>query len=155
MNKQESRKIALNNMLKAINIATVIAKKLGIDETRLEGIYDLDHTKYFVNEASESLLNTLSLIEKAIDEQNADDKCDHEWVKETHRDYSAEYCVKCNAIRNEERPVKQTNKIQAWQARNYDGSFAGYLKGTTDGDRWLTEEVTIWCNGDRTYKNYW
>lgn len=47
--------------------------------------------------------------------------------------------------------------IQAWQARNYDGSLAGYRQGTPDGDRQCTEKkfVPHEKEAPTRYTNYW
>ena len=52
---------------------------------------------------------------------------------------------------------KITRKIQAWEARNYDGTFAGYKKGTPEGDRWLIEEKFIPKDTTKPirYTNFW
>jgi hypothetical protein len=146
-------------MSKVINIVTVITKKLGIDETQSEARYYPNDRWFFVQESSESLLNTLSLIEKAIDEQNTvrpdNYECDHKWVKRTRREHSAEYCVRCNAMQNEERPVIQVRKIPAWQALNDNGTPVGYEEGTHFGNKYITEKITWWCDGTRSYEHYW
>ena len=81
--------------------------------------------------------------------------CNHTWVEEVYKEYAGYYCNKCNLERNTRVPVKFTNRIQAFESRNYDGSLAGYTKGTEEGDRWLTEEVTVYCDGTKSYKNWW
>ena len=46
--------------------------------------------------------------------------------------------------------------IQAWEAKNHDGSSAGWEKGTPDGDRWCVEVRTVnHMSGKIDYKNYW
>ena len=46
-------------------------------------------------------------------------------------------------------------KIQAWQAKNWDGSPSGWQRGTEEGDRWLVEKRFIPNNGKPRYTNYW
>jgi hypothetical protein len=46
-------------------------------------------------------------------------------------------------------------KIQAWQARNYDGDPANFKPCTPDGDRWLVEKRFIPKNGHPRFTNYW
>lgn len=48
-------------------------------------------------------------------------------------------------------------KIKAYQARNWDGSFAGYERGTPDGDQELIERKFIPkdCGLKVRYTNYW
>jgi hypothetical protein len=52
---------------------------------------------------------------------------------------------------------KIIRRIQAWQARNYDGTFAGYKQGTPEGDRWLIEEKFIPKDPTQPirYTNFW
>ena len=46
--------------------------------------------------------------------------------------------------------------IQAWQAKNFDGTPGGWEKGTEDGDRWCVEVRTVnHMSGKIDYKNYW
>jgi hypothetical protein len=47
--------------------------------------------------------------------------------------------------------------IQAWQAKNGDGSPANWEKGTPDGDRWLTQVKIIPHDKEKPikYQNHW
>jgi len=47
--------------------------------------------------------------------------------------------------------------IQAWQAKNHDGSTGGWEKGTPDGDRWLTQVKVIPNDKEAPirYQNHW
>jgi hypothetical protein len=47
--------------------------------------------------------------------------------------------------------------IQAWQAKNGDGSPANWEKGTEEGDRWLTQVKIIPNDHEKPirYQNYW
>ncbi len=47
--------------------------------------------------------------------------------------------------------------IQAWQARNWDGSSAGYKQGTPDGERTCTEKKFVPNDkqAPTRYTNYW
>lgn len=47
-------------------------------------------------------------------------------------------------------------KIQAWQARNYNGDSANWEQGTPDGDRWLVEKRFIPKGGGHPrFTNCW
>ncbi len=47
-------------------------------------------------------------------------------------------------------------KIQAWQARNYDGDPANWKQGTPSGNRWLIEKKFVSNDGKTVrYKNLW
>lgn len=47
-------------------------------------------------------------------------------------------------------------KIQAWQARDWDGELSNWEQGTPEGDRWLIEKKFI-SNDRKTvrYTNCW
>jgi hypothetical protein len=47
-------------------------------------------------------------------------------------------------------------KIQAWQARNWDGEYANFQKGTPDRHRWLIEKRFVSDDGERIrFTNCW
>jgi hypothetical protein len=48
-------------------------------------------------------------------------------------------------------------KIKAYQAKNWDGSLAGYKPGTPEGERDVTEKKFVPDDADRPvrYTNYW
>ena len=45
--------------------------------------------------------------------------------------------------------------IKAHQARNYDGSWGGWVEGTPDGERWVQEEEIHLSDGRVRYVNRW
>lgn len=46
-------------------------------------------------------------------------------------------------------------EIQAFQCCNSDGTHAGYLAGTPEGDRWLIERRFIPTKGQVKFTNFW
>jgi hypothetical protein len=51
--------------------------------------------------------------------------------------------------------VEYWTRIKAHQARNYDGSSAGWQAGTPDGDREVLEKKFVSKDGSVKYTNYW
>ena len=60
-------------------------------------------------------------------------------------------------IENFPNDTRISTAIQAWQAKNHDGSTGGWEKGTPDGDRWLTQVKIIPHDNDKfiKYQNHW
>lgn len=44
--------------------------------------------------------------------------------------------------------------IKAHQAKNYDGTSAGFLPGTPEGEREIIEQEKI-CGRKRSFSNWW
>lgn len=56
-----------------------------------------------------------------------------------------------------ENHIRISRLIQAWEAKNGDGSPANWEKGTPDGDRWLTQVKIIPHDKEKPikYQNHW
>lgn len=53
--------------------------------------------------------------------------------------------------------TNEYRRIQAWEAKDYDGEPSNWKQGTTDGDRWLTERKFIPLDKGEPvrYTNFW
>ena len=60
-------------------------------------------------------------------------------------------------IENFPNETRISTVIQAWQAKNHDGSTGGWERGTPDGDRWLTQVKIIPHDKEKPikYQNQW
>nr|WFD61356.1 MAG: hypothetical protein [uncultured cyanophage]WFD61425.1 MAG: hypothetical protein [uncultured cyanophage] len=53
--------------------------------------------------------------------------------------------------------IYEYRRIQAWEAKEYDGELSNWEQGTPDGDRWLTERKFIPSgkNEPVRFTNFW
>ena len=118
-----------------------MSKKILIDKGLLDGL--VDYTNFYVK-----LLKTIR--EKGLENEFVEEGDSFNFfldegsalAQDAEKLLSGEIAEPTFQQIANPQPVKTTKHIQAWQACNYDGSSAGYQKGTLEGDRWL-EQTTI------------